>query len=85
MSVQPVPSTAHSLDLAVRMLHLEQQIDSYQRLHSQEMEDLRRSVAQLREEVLALLYRCQAPAETTAPGFTPSAADPFTSSVPEPS
>lgn len=85
MPAQSVFSSVYSLDLAVRMLHLEQQIDSYQRLHSQEMEDLRRSVAQLREDVLTLLRRCQAAAEAAANGAMPPAADPSIPSVSEPS
>ncbi len=44
-------------DLALRVLRLEQQLDSYQRLHTQELEDLRRALAQLKEEVLALAPR----------------------------
>lgn len=50
-------SISLSADLAVRMLRLEQQLDSYQRLHAQELEDLRRALAQLKEEVLALAPR----------------------------
>ncbi len=41
-------------DLAYRMLKLEQQLESYQRLHSEELEELHRAVAELKEQVLAL-------------------------------
>lgn len=51
--VSPFPSA----DLALRVLRLEQQLDSYQRLHAQELEDLHRALAQLKEEVLALAPR----------------------------
>ncbi len=50
-------SSLPSADLALRVLRLEQQLDSYQRLHAQELEDLRRALAQLKEEVLALAPR----------------------------
>lgn len=50
-------STLPTADLALRVLRLEQQLDSYQRLHAQELEDLRRALAQLKEEVLALAPR----------------------------
>ncbi len=46
--------TSSSSDLALRVLRLEQQLDSYQRLHAEELADLRRALAQLKEEVLAL-------------------------------
>lgn len=43
-----------SADLALRVLRLEQQLDSYQRLHAEELEDLRRALALVKDEVLAL-------------------------------
>lgn len=44
-------------DLALRVLRLEQQLDSYRRLHAEELEELRRALAQVKEEVLALAVR----------------------------
>lgn len=41
-------------DLAYRMLKLEQQLESYQRLHTEELEELHRAVAELKDQVLAL-------------------------------
>lgn len=41
-------------DLALRVLRLEQQLDSYRRLHAEELEELRRALAQVKEEVLTL-------------------------------
>ncbi len=44
-------------DLALRVLRLEQQLSSYQRLHAEELEELRRALALVKEEVLALAVR----------------------------
>lgn len=41
-------------DLALRLLRLEQQLESYQRLHNEELAALRQALAQVKEEVLAL-------------------------------
>lgn len=41
-------------DVAYRVLRLEQQLESYQRLHAQELEEFRRALAELKEQVLAL-------------------------------
>ncbi len=41
-------------DIAYRMLRLEQQLDSYQRLHDAELEQIRRALAELKEQILAL-------------------------------
>ncbi len=46
-------STQLSSDLAYRMLRLEQQLESYQRLHAEELENLRRALEELKEQVLA--------------------------------
>ncbi|HEX9115637.1 MAG TPA: hypothetical protein VGA61_06180 [Anaerolineae bacterium] len=40
-------------DLAFRVLRLEQQLESYQRLHSEELEQIRAALAALKAEVLA--------------------------------
>ncbi len=41
-------------DLAYRVLRLEQQLDSYERLHAEELEQIRRDLADLKRQVLAL-------------------------------
>lgn len=41
-------------DIAYRMLRLEQQLDSYQRLHAEELEQIRRALSELKKQVLAL-------------------------------
>ena len=41
-------------DIAYRMLRLEQQLDSYQRLHAEELEQIRRALSELKDQVLAL-------------------------------
>ncbi|MBI4788357.1 MAG: hypothetical protein HY782_15095 [Chloroflexi bacterium] len=48
-----MPTDAPS-DIAFRMLKLEQQLDSYQRLHAEELEQIRRALADLKDRVLAL-------------------------------
>lgn len=52
--LQDPPALPLSSGLALRVLRLEQQLDSYQRLHAEELEELRRALAQVKEEVLAL-------------------------------
>ncbi len=54
-------------DLAYRMLKLEQQLESYQRLHSEELEELHRAVAELKEQVLALAAGELAAKQTASP------------------
>lgn len=39
-------------DVAYRVLRLEQQLDSYQRLHSEELEQIRQALAELKDLVL---------------------------------
>ena len=41
-------------DIAYRMLRLEQQLDSYQRLHAEELDQIRRALSELKDQVLAL-------------------------------
>lgn len=41
-------------DLALRVLRLEQRLESYQRLHEQELDDLRRALSTVKEQVLSL-------------------------------
>lgn len=51
---EDLSSPSFSSELALRVLRLEQQLDSYQRLHATELEDLRRALTEVKEEVLAL-------------------------------
>ncbi len=46
----PSPTT----DLAYRVLRLEQQLDSYQRLHAEELDVIRRALKDLKDQLLAL-------------------------------
>jgi len=39
----------------LRLLRLEQQLESYQRLHAEELAALRQALAQMKDEVLALV------------------------------
>ncbi len=41
-------------DIAFRVLRLEQQLDSYQRLHEAELEQIRGALAELKEQILSL-------------------------------
>ena len=41
-------------DIAFRVLKLEQQLDSYQRLHAEELEEIRHALAELKDLVLSL-------------------------------
>ncbi|GEM_PF-2727220 len=58
MSVVP-PS-----DVAYRVLRLEQQLDSYQRLHAEELEQIRHALAELKELVLTVAAQKESSAET---------------------
>lgn len=44
-------------EMAFRVLRLEQQLESYQRLHAEELENIRRAVQELKEQVLAFAAR----------------------------
>ncbi len=50
MSSASIPSS----DIAYRMLRLEQQLESYQRLHAEELAEIRRALDALKAQVLAL-------------------------------
>lgn len=41
-------------DIAYRMLRLEQQLESYQRLHAEELAEMRRVLQELKDQVLTL-------------------------------
>lgn len=53
-------------DIAYRMLRLEQQLDSYQRLHAEELDQIRRALAELKQHVLALAAQKEASTATEA-------------------
>jgi len=44
-------------DVAYRILRLEQQLDSYQRLHAEELEQIRQALAELKDLVLGLAQK----------------------------
>jgi hypothetical protein len=54
-------------DIAIRMLKLEQQLDSYQRLHAEELDQIRRALAELKDNVLALALEREHTASTQPP------------------
>ena len=49
-------------DIAYRVLRLEQQLESYQRLHAEELEEIRRALDELKMQVLSLDSQKQPPA-----------------------
>ncbi len=53
-------------DLAYHVLRLEQQFESYQRLHAEELEEIRRALLKVKEQVLALASTEAAPAQGRA-------------------
>lgn len=42
----------HESDLSLRILRLEQKLDSYQRLHAEELNEIRLALAELKAQVL---------------------------------
>ena len=46
-------SVVQPSEIAYRVLKLEQQLDSYQRLHAEELEEIRHALAELKELVLS--------------------------------
>ncbi len=44
--------TDSSSDLAYRVMRLEQQLDSYERLHAEELDAIRRAIEELKEHLL---------------------------------
>lgn len=47
-------SSVPPTDVAYRVLRLEQQLDSYQHLHAQELQEIRQALEELKALVLAL-------------------------------
>lgn len=60
-------STVPTPDIAYRMLRLEQQLESYQRLHAEELAEIRRALEELKTQVLALDAQRQAPSSEELP------------------
>jgi len=50
-------------DIAYRVLRLEQQLDAYQRLHTEELEQFRQALNSLKDQVLALMAQQEGPDE----------------------
>ena len=48
-------------DIAYRMLRLEQQLESYQRLHAEELAEIRRALDELKTQILLLDAQKQPP------------------------
>jgi hypothetical protein len=64
--------TSPSSDLALRVLRIEQQLDSYQRLHWEELDALRRELSEMKEQVLSLATANFAVEPEDAPGLVAS-------------
>ncbi len=60
-------SAPSSSDIAYRVLRLEQQLDSYQRLHEAELEQIRRALSELKDQILTLASEKEAPANEENP------------------
>ncbi|MFQ6013866.1 MAG: hypothetical protein ACE5NP_00305 [Anaerolineae bacterium] len=43
---------AQESDLAIRILRLEQQLESYQKLHAEELDEIRKTLAELKDQIL---------------------------------
>lgn len=56
-------SSVPPADVAYRVLRLEQQLDSYQHLHAQELQEIRQALEELKALVLALAQEQTAKAE----------------------
>jgi hypothetical protein len=54
-------SSVPQSDIAYRMLRLEQQLESYQRLHAEELAEIRRALDELKMQVLSLDSKPQTP------------------------
>jgi hypothetical protein len=56
-------SSVPPTDVAYRVLRLEQQLDSYQHLHAQELQEIRQALEELKALVLALAQEQNKPEE----------------------
>ncbi len=51
-------------DIPYRLLRLEEKLDSYERLHAEELEQIRQALRELKVQVLALAEQAKSPAAT---------------------
>ncbi len=65
-------------DLSLRILRLEQKLESYQKLHAEELDELRLALAELKRQVLSMaaLQQQAAPLETQVRGFAGKGEEP---------
>jgi hypothetical protein len=59
--VKSAGSSVPPSDIAYRMLRLEQQLESYQRLHMEELAEIRRALDELKMQVLNMDSQRQSP------------------------
>jgi hypothetical protein len=62
-------SSIPTSDIAYRMLRLEQKLESYERLHMEELAEIRRALEELKAQVLALDAQMQAPSSEEPPSL----------------
>jgi hypothetical protein len=62
-------SSVSPTDIAYRMLRLEQQLESYQRLHAEELAEIRRALDELKMQVLGMDSQRQPPASEESTGL----------------
>jgi hypothetical protein len=62
--------------LAQRILHLEQQLESYARLHAEELAEMRKVLQGLKDELLSLYQRHRSAATVTLDDGTPGNGQP---------
>jgi hypothetical protein len=60
-------STVPPSDVAYRVLRLEQQLDSYQQLHAEELQQIRQALEELKALVLALAQEQAPKTESSVP------------------
>jgi hypothetical protein len=60
-------SVVQPSDIAYRVLKLEQQLDSYQRLHAEELEEIRQALAELKDLVLTRVQKDQTEEKSKVP------------------
>jgi hypothetical protein len=60
-------SVVQPSDIAYRVLKLEQQLDSYQRLHAEELEEIRQALAELKDLVLTRVQKDQTEDKSRVP------------------
>ena len=60
-------TAAMPADIAYHVLRLEEKLDSYQRLHAEELEQIRQALHELKSQVLALADQKDVVAATSFP------------------